>query len=340
MNILVIRLSSMGDVILASAVFGALAEKYPAAAISLVTNADYAGMFAADRRLQRVFAYSRSSPTGPLSAEIKAIHWDRIVDLQNNRRSQRLIAELNPDALVTKFDKMHRQRALLLLCRVNVYDARRTVLHRYLETALGQAPAAGDEERFVPRLMLPQDAVVPGLELPDDAPPAMPMLALMPFCAWRNKQWPLSNFEAVGRHFLQLGWQVLILGGPADHSAAEALGGRLGRGAISLTGKIQLHQTAAALARCSLALGGDTGLSHLARAVGVKTCMIFGATARHFGFFPQGSPPFAVLERNEWCRPCHPHGGNSCLRLGRRPCLELITADDAIKALTALARHD
>jgi heptosyltransferase-2 len=84
-----------------------------------------------------------------------------------------------------------------------------------------------------------------------------------------------------------------------------------------------------------LALGNDTGLVHLARACGVKTGVIFGPTARQFGFYPYGEPPFAVFEQNLACRPCHAHGGNVCLRLNRA-CTRSIGFKQVIRGLEEL----
>jgi heptosyltransferase-2 len=77
-------------------------------------------------------------------------------------------------------------------------------------------------------------------------------------------------------------------------------------------------------------------LSHLARACGVKTGIIFGPTTRHFGFYPYGEPPFAIFETDLKCRPCHAHGGNLCLRGGKQ-CMRRIQPDEVIKGLMELS---
>ena len=114
---------------------------------------------------------------------------------------------------------------------------------------------------------------------------------------------------------------------------------RIGGTCAALAGELSLHDCGSLLTGFSLALGNDTGLSHLARATGVKTGVFFGPTTRHFGFYPYGDPPFKVFEEKLLCRPCHAHGGNRCIRLSRR-CLHHIEPAAVIDGLEKLLRAD
>ena len=145
-----------------------------------------------------------------------------------------------------------------------------------------------------------------------------------------------SKKELVGKHFIKKGWNVVLFGGPEDTAQATALKNEIGDSTISFAGSLNLYEIGCFLKKCTLALGGDTGLSHLARAAGVKTGIIYGATTCHFGFFPHGEPPYKIFQSNRFCRPCHAHGGNFCWRMSR-PCLSSIAVDEVIGGMEKLA---
>jgi ADP-heptose:LPS heptosyltransferase len=326
-DLLIIRFSSMGDVILAAALFTYIKTVNAAARLHFVTNDLYAPLFKDDPRLIAVYGVSAANMQATFAA-LARTSWTRIIDLQNSRKSRRLCRRYFSAQPTGRFEKHHGERTILLYTRINRYHDVPPVAERYIATAGFSSTQ-------------PHDTPPPTLQLPSatdratgffNKREAMPILALMPFCAWKNKEWPVEYFRAVGTHFRDQGWNILIAGGPEEQSRAEALARLIGAGAASIAGQLTLAETGSALGACRLALGGDTGLSHLARALGVRTGILFGPTTHHFGFYPFGEPAFRIFERPMWCRPCHAHGGNACWRMCRR-CLEGIKPQEVIAGL-------
>lgn len=320
----------MGDVVLASSAVEYLASHYPSATLGLVTSCAYAELFDRDPRLARVYSYDRRAPELNCDPPDPVSTWDWVVDLQCNRHSRCLIQRLHGAPSITRFNKLRFRRLLLLFLRLDLYDHRRNVVARYLEAA-----RAAPEERVSPRIYLAPRYVESARRAIQSPGPAPPLLALAPYSAWRNKQWPTEYFAEVGKHFIARQWRVAILGGPEDASVATRLQRQLGEGSVSLAGRASIAESAGALARAELVLANDTGLFHLARALGRRAGVVYGATTSHFGFFPFGPPPYRVFERELPCRPCHPHGGNVCL-LRSRPCLRRISPREVIAGLEEL----
>ncbi len=334
MKILILRFSSMGDVILVSPLLSYLQHYRPDAGLFLVTDTLYAGLYKDDPRLTSCIPYSRSAPKD-LHAHLSLHRWDFVIDLQNNRRSRRLRRDYLPGIQAGVFNKHHIRRLALLVLRLDLYGGIGGVVQRYIQAS---APLLDRAPRIFPvRLFFNCEETAPAALPPESKRAKTPVLALMPFCAWKNKQWPLTSFAEVGSWFTKKKWLVAILGGPEDVACAETLKDGIGEGAVSLAGRMDLYATGCFLKKCSLALGNDTGLSHLARACGVKTGVIYGATTRHFGFFPYGEPPFRTFESRLLCRPCHPHGGTICWRLSR-PCLKKTGHQEVIEGLEELLR--
>jgi heptosyltransferase II len=332
MNILVIRFSSMGDVVLVTAFFEYLIKEHPESRIYLLTDSRYAGLFKDDDRLSGVVGCQKPYCAEDLHAKLPP-SFDRIIDLQNNRHSSS-ICRLYPECGYTgRFKKMHMQRLLLLLTRIDTYGVVGNVACRYV-----QSDGKILDDKFAPpdlRVMLDPlkcDEVYGNLFGENSS---RRTLALVPFSAWRNKEWPWQYYMLVGRYFHAKGWNVAVLGGPEDKVAAESLAKKTGERCVPAAGGINLYQTACLLARCSLALGNDTGLSHLARACGVRTGVVFGSTTRHFGFYPYGLPQYRIFESSQFCRPCHPHGGNLCI-FKYRPCLKKVRPEAVMKGLDEL----
>lgn len=316
----------MGDVVLAAAVLEYLHRTTPDAQVDLVTGALYAPLFEGDPRVSTVIAYDRDNP-GAAAARISGTSYDRVVDLQHNRRSAVLVRAAGC-RVVGRFSKRRISRALLLLTRINTYRRGNGVTERYLQAAGWDGRDSGEFAARIARA-LPLDEDTAKLARFDEAEQT---LGLIPFCAWKNKQWPVERFTQVAQNFVGRNWRVLVFGGPDDREEAEALCAAVGTGCVSVAGRIPLAQSAALLSRCRAVLGGDTGLTHLARAVDTPAAAIFGATTWHWGFQQDASPSYRALQVPLWCRPCHAHGGNRCMR-GGRLCLTRLSVSAAIGAL-------
>ena len=145
-----------------------------------------------------------------------------------------------------------------------------------------------------------------------------PVLGLQCSAAIPDKKWPAENFGVVARRLQEIfpGLSVLSFGvrdEQTDTDRARQAAGSLRW--IDGTGKWNIRQTLAALAACDLFLSGDTGVMHMAAAVGTKTLSVFGPTspARRAPFLQGG----LALAPNTSCHPCYRRKwrGCSCIRL-------------------------
>ena len=93
------------------------------------------------------------------------------------------------------------------------------------------------------------------------------------------KQWPVERFATVGRRLVEAtGATALVVGGPEMTALGAALTRQIGPGAIDLVGRTSLPVLAGLLRRCDLMLGNESGVAHLASAVGCRTLALFGPT--------------------------------------------------------------
>ena len=334
MNILIIRFSSMGDVILATSVFSYLKSEYPDSRIWFITGKIYSDLFSLDNRIYRVISYEKGKEKNIIE-ELKNVTFDKIIDLQNSPKSLFIRKHLFSSQSPLVFKKLYFKRLLLLLTRINLYKKENNIVARYIKTVDSKINC----KTFLPPPKIIIDNTINIININSNILSGSfvrPIIALFPFSAWKNKKWPASYFKVVGKYFALKGWNIIIAGGPQDIEESEKLKKSIGNQCFSIAGLCNLKETAYIISKCNLALGNDTGFSHLARACGVKTGIIYGSTTYHWGFYPYGKPSYRIFEKNLFCRPCHPHGGNFCF-LFNRICLKRIYPEDVIKGLLELS---
>lgn len=229
-----------------------------------------------------------------LRGVVAAVPWPElpdgdVIDLQGSL-SSRLLA---PGA--ARIDKRSLRRRLRLL--TSAIPPRPPVPALYAE-ACGVLPAAP-----------------PWIDLP-----ARPRdtLALIPGAAFPAKQWDPMRFARVGRS-----WEgpVVVLGGPGEEALVATVAAEV-PGASTCVER-GFDRTLDWLARCRVAVAGDTGGMHLAGAAGAAVVALFGPTHPSDGFFVY---PGEVVQRRLWCRPCTLHRRERC-PLGHHRCLDLAAAE-------------
>lgn len=143
------------------------------------------------------------------------------------------------------------------------------------------------------------------------------------------KRWPAGRFAEVGRRLAARGWGLLACGAASERAACDELSAACG--AESLAGRTSLGAMAAICAGASAVVSNDSGLAHLAGAVGAPTVTVFGSTSSAWTA-PLG-PRVAVAQRPPVCAPCF---ARTC-RIGYR-CLEAVGVDDVLAALDRVRR--
>ena len=148
-------------------------------------------------------------------------------------------------------------------------------------------------------------------------------LVLIPGASTRIKQWRASGWEKVGR---QWDGPVWVIGGPGEEDLVSRICARIPDSqGLCENG---FGKTLEVLEGCRVAVGGDTGLMHLAGAMGAHVVALFGPTAPEDGFFVY---PGEVVERSLICRPCTLHRRPRCWR-GGSLCMDL-DPDDVLAAV-------
>jgi ADP-heptose:LPS heptosyltransferase len=131
------------------------------------------------------------------------------------------------------------------------------------------------------------------------------------------KRWPIEYFSELVRELVDAGRDVTVIAGPGEEALVEAAIADSGAGAWDA--RRPLGELARAIAGCEVLAGNDSGLLHVAEAVGTPVVGLFGPTVRAWGYFPWREES-QVLEHELECRPCSKMGERPC-RLPEKLCL-------------------
>lgn len=332
-KILLVRFSSIGDVLLTTPLLRAIKARHPNAEVTVVTRTGFLPLLEHNPRIDRLIGYDPAKPIRPLARFLAGLGFTDRLDLHDSLRS-RLLRWLVPGRWHT-YPKHRAARSLLIRTKRNWYRDQRPVPERYFDAArtLDVTPDGKPLEMFIGRDDMNQAAA---LLRARDLGRDRGLVALAPGAQHATKRWPARHWQILAAMLTEHGSDVVILGGPAERELAGDIATAAGDRALSVAGATSLGVSAALLKQARCAVSGDTGLMHLATAVSTPVVALFGPTVRAFGFYPYQARA-TVLERDLPCRPCSAMGGPVC-PLGHQKCLADILPDEVFDAVRRLPR--
>ncbi|MGO8762898.1 MAG: lipopolysaccharide heptosyltransferase I [Desulfobaccales bacterium] len=305
-QILLVKLSSFGDVLHALPFLEALRSAYPEAHITWLVEAAYAPLLSGHPALNEVWVAPRLRPAELFSGsnpaalrrlvrQLRARSFDLVVDLQGLIKSAVWVALARSPRKVG-YDQTRELSYLALTERVDPFDPEAHAVKRYLNLAhyLGAPPA-------LPRFRLGLDAAADISALIPSEPKRL-LAVLHPGARWSSKLWPAASWAHLAEWLRDRGFQVAVTGSRADRELAASLAAQCRAPLLNLAGRTSLAQLAAIFRKARLAVTTDTGAMHLAAALGTKVVALFGPTA------PWRTGPFGeghlVVRLGLPCSPC------------------------------------
>jgi heptosyltransferase-2 len=332
-GVLVVRLGSLGDVLLAGAAGQALHAARPELPITFLVKAEYAALVRGQPWVSEVWTLAPGEERAPggiaaLRRRIQASNFEAVVDLQTSPRSRALLSG-HPCVFAWRANRWARRRWVSL--RWTHPAPVRPAWMRYVDATvpLGVDPAAAAPPRFALDVAARSRAATL-----DAAWPGGRIVLLAPGARWATKRWPEASWLGLGRALAGSGLRVLLAGDAEDRETVPRLVAWAAVEPRARWFEGPLADLAAAAALAGGAVTNDSGLMHLAAAVGVPVVALFGSTHPGLGFAPAG-PGHVVLCADLPCQPCTLHGLARC-PLGHHRCMRDI---DPAAVLEALARR-
>ncbi len=296
-RILVIRPGGIGDAVLFIPMLRELRRAWPGCRIDLLLERRNAGVLAGTGLSDRILRYDAGP--GALLAVLRG-RYDLVIDTEQYHCLSSIVAMMTRAPRRIGFATGSRRR---LYTETVPYDRQRYEVLSFLdlaEKATGRAPRWDPDEPFYP---VPAAARrVAGQALGEVRRAGRPLVAIHPGASIPVRRWPPERYAAVARGLADRGAAIVVLGGPQDVRAAAVVAAALeGRPHVVLAGKTSLAEAAAVVAEVAVYISADTGLLHLAYAVGTPTVHLFGP-----GVLAKWGPPGSRYRSVRWDVPCSP----------------------------------
>lgn len=340
-NILIIRTSAMGDIVMSSPLAEGLRKKYPQARICWLAEPQVKDLLATNSNLDRLIVWPKTEwkklfKSGHLVQLAREVfrfarmlhdeHFTLVLDAQGLLRT-RLLARLSGAPRRIGF-RSREPGWFLMTEMIDKGGNPRRMGSEYLHLLETQGCATAD---LSPRIQLSPRTREEAATTLGSAGVTRAFAVFAPFTTRPQKHWVEQNWIDLARGVReQLGMEVAWLGGPADAEKAAHLAHQ--GGGISFAGRTSLAVSAAIIEKAALVVGVDTGLVHLGTAFRVPTVALFGATRP---YLETPSPCTVVLYHPFPCSPCR----RSPTCGGRFPCMADISAEEALTTATALLRE-
>lgn len=328
-HILLIKPSSLGDIVHAMPTCAAIRRVYPKARLTWLVKRAWHGLVERIDGVDRVWPVE-STLTGWLSQVflLRAERFDLVVDLQGLFRSA-AIGWLSGSPLLVGLANGREGSPWFYSRRVPVPQLEMHAVDRYLlvAKAVGAVEAGTPEFRF--RIPQADHDEVDRLLSRSGVTPGTSWVAMNVSARWPTKRWPAASFAEVADRLQQEGFgAVVMIGGPDERADVAAVSAMMKTPAIDLAGATTVGLLPALLSKASLLITNDSGPMHIAAAVGTPVVALFGPTsAVRTGPYGAGH---SVLTGKAPCSPCF---SRFCKNASYLACLTDITPDRVLFAV-------
>lgn len=329
-RILVVRFSSIGDIVLTTPVLRCIKKQYPDVELHYFTKKGFAGMMEANPYVDKVHILGEQ-----LSESInalRALQFDVLIDLHHNLRTLRVKRALQVKHTYS-FPKLNIEKWLYVRLKWNKMPPI-SIVQRYLEAA---KPIGVEDDGQGLDFFIPEEQEVDLGLLPSSHQQGY--VAAVVGGSFATKQFPANRWKAL---IARLAQPIVLLGGPEDNELAAQIAAEFPNQVFNACGKFKLMQSADLVRKARVVISNDTGLMHIAAAFQKPLVSLWGNTTPWLGMYPyygghtlnddMSALSFIAENKHLSCRPCSKIGYNSCPKKHFK-CMNDIELDGIIAAV-------
>ncbi len=320
-KLLIIRLSSLGDILLSTPLIRSIKIKYPDISIDFLLKEQYKEILLFNHYLSNVIEYK----TGKIDKKnliglLRKNNYDLVIDLQNNFRSGKINRKLN--VKFVKFNKRTLDKILLVKFKINKLKDAPQIPVRYSQSLTDFSLDDNGLDLFIPKNTSTQ--------LIDEEL----YIGFAPGSRHYTKMWLKEYYIELGNMLVKEGYKVVLFGGKDDLQICYYLSSKI-TGSINLSNDNRVINIAADMKRCKAVVCNDSGLMHVACALKIPVLTFFGSTVKEFGFTPYKNKSVVVENEGLYCRPCSHIGKDKCPEKHFK-CMKELTPESAFDKLKLL----
>ncbi|MDX8336359.1 glycosyltransferase family 9 protein [Candidatus Cetobacterium colombiensis] len=307
MRVLIIRLSSIGDVILTTPVLKELKKKYPDIIIDFLVLENFKDAISGCPYIDNLILFNKKKHDGlkkmiAFGNELKKNNYDYVFDLHSKVRSKVISNAIG--SKVYTYKKRSFIKSILVKTKMIKYKVDDTIIKNYFGAfkVLG-LEYKGEDLTFSFDRKDSEKLEAMGIDYSN-----VPMIA--PGASKETKKWTKEGFAELSKLlYNKYGKSPIIIGSKSEYEMCEEIKRLSGDIAINMAGKLTLKESGALLSRAKFLVTNDSGPFHIARGVKCPTFVIFGPTSPEMFEYDEKN---ILIYLNEPCSPCSLHGDKVC----------------------------
>jgi len=334
MKFLIIRFSSIGDIVLTTPVVRCLKKQVPGAQIHYLIKPQFKAVIEPNPYIDKFHVLQQD--WDKMIEELKEEKFNYIIDLHHNLRTLRVKKALDVPAF--SFNKLNIQKLIFTKLKWNVMP-KVHIIDRYMET-VKQFGVYNDGEGM--DYFIPEDQKVTLKDIPGSHHAGF--ISIVIGASYYTKKLPVYKLQELCK---KINHPIILLGAREEAEGGAAIASVDPIKVYNACGKFSLHESADLVRQSKLVIAHDTGLMHIAAALQKQVIAIWGSTTPSFGMVPyygkyflQSNPsPYDDVQVHKlWCRPCTKFGRKRCPQ-GHFKCMKKIDIDEIVNNVTIRLKH-
>jgi ADP-heptose:LPS heptosyltransferase len=307
LKILIIRFSSIGDIVLTTPVIRCLKQQIPDVEIHFLTKKSFLPLVEANPYIDKIYSIQKN--VEEVMLKMKGEKYRYIIDLHNNLRTRMVRIGLGTKTF--SFNKINFQKWLITKFKINRLPEVH-IVDRYMAPArkLGVKNDGKGLDYFIPKK---DEVKLHTFFKVNRMGQVKPYIAFVIGAAHATKRLTVAQIIELCQKIEK---PVVLLGGPEDRGPGEFIAEKAGPHVVSACGKLKLNESASMVRQAEKVISHDTGLMHIAAAFNKEIISVWGNTIPEFGMYPyyaEGESHNTTLEvKGLSCRPCSKIGHDQC----------------------------
>ena len=332
-SILVMRFSSIGDIIQTTSTLSTIKEYLPNYSIDYLTLDHFKSILKNHKSLNKVYSISKNAKYSHISElilKLQSNKYDYIIDLHNSPRSKAFSLFLKKSKII-KIKKPRLKRFFLFLFHFNSFKEDFNVRSMYNQAIQDLLPV--DHKIGNTKLYISSDEkkeINEKLNIEN-------YFALAPEAAWAQKQFPAQRYIGILNNIYKKFNLTPVLIGSSNTSICKEIAKGYKNKIINISGKTSLRESLSIISNALFVVGGDTGMIHAAEAFNKHVVAIFGPTNKQTGGGLFSKLSEEIHAPNIWCKPCSINGSFPCYRK-RQYCMTEIDDGEILRAIKNIYR--
>ena len=329
MKFLIIRFSSIGDIVLTTPVVRCLKQQVPLAEIHYLIKPKFKMVMESNPYIDKI--HLLQDDWKKMIGELKEQKFDCIIDLHHNLRTLRVKKDLKVPSF--SFSKLNFEKFIFVKLKWNVMPKHLHIVDRYMETVkpFGVKNDGAGMDYFIPK-----EHEISQKDIP--ASHHLVYIAIVIGATYFTKKLPVYKLQELCQ---AIDHPIILLGAKEEFNDGEQIASVDPIKIYNACGKFSLHESADIIRKSKLVIAHDTGLMHIAAALKKPVIAVWGSTTPSFGMVPyygenylahHAQPYDDVQVHQLWCRPCTKFGRRKCPQ-GHFKCMKNISVDEVTRAV-------